>query len=277
MDIYYNNKKVSSVPILPENTIGQIKTIIHNWLSPIKYSLKLLFNDGVELSPLVFTTNNYDNVNFIQHASQLNGSSIFVIPQAVNVVQTQVTQTAKYQNQPTPKLPKSRLYIPKNKMPKNTRYDIIDNGGPSYTVVSKNNRLYINDLNPGKLVRRVDNFEGYWPGYDSEIYEHGNSVLIKITNNSYYYVGSEIYSFNTTDVIYDFASTMGNSRVPYPVAFGTTYLYFMLDAEKVDKKEFQSEVYLENAEELYSEYYGYVKRTKDLNKIPMNVRMIRRR
>lgn len=63
----------------------------------------------------------------------------------------------------------------------------------------------------------------------------GNSFVIKLSNKKYAFIGHELYKFTTTDDIIDYASPVGNSDVPYPVAFGTENLYFMLDHAYVNR------------------------------------------
>ena len=82
MDIYYNNKKVSTLDIRPESTIGGLKSSLKNWLEPqgiTDYITKLQFSNKSELSPLVFTTDQYDNMNFQNKKDLLKGGKIFII------------------------------------------------------------------------------------------------------------------------------------------------------------------------------------------------------
>lgn len=81
MDLYYDGNKVSSIPIDATLTVGGLKKIINDWLIPqgIKdYSIKLVFNNGEEIAPVVFNTNNYDTVKFQAYSELLLGSSLYV-------------------------------------------------------------------------------------------------------------------------------------------------------------------------------------------------------
>lgn len=83
MDLYYNEQKVASLPVTPEFTIGHIKTILRDWLTPqgvTQYSVRLLFNNGTELSSVVFETDTYNDMNFQAQATLLAGGSIHVLP-----------------------------------------------------------------------------------------------------------------------------------------------------------------------------------------------------
>jgi len=59
----------------------------------------------------------------------------------------------------------------------------------------------------------------------------GNSVLLKLQNNKYIFIGESIFSFSTpsNDKITSFSSPMGNSAVPYPFAVGHKYTYLFLE------------------------------------------------
>ena len=93
MDLYYNNQKVASIPISAGNTIGQVKKILSDWLVPqgvTNYTIRLLFNNGTELSTVVFESNQYDTMNFQAQTNLLNGGQIHVMSK---VSQAQVQQT----------------------------------------------------------------------------------------------------------------------------------------------------------------------------------------
>ncbi len=81
MDLYYNNQKVGGLPVDPITTIGQVKTILSDWLVPqgvANYTVRLVFNNGSELSSVVFTNDTYDAMNFQDQASLLPGGAIYV-------------------------------------------------------------------------------------------------------------------------------------------------------------------------------------------------------
>ena len=64
---------ISTIPnyvneILPSMTIDQVKINLNNWLQTQGFKMlgiTLLFNDNTALTLVIFTTNNYDNVNFL--------------------------------------------------------------------------------------------------------------------------------------------------------------------------------------------------------------------
>lgn len=57
----------------------------------------------------------------------------------------------------------------------------------------------------------------------------GNSILLKIGNNNYVFIGDYVYEFQSLDNIIDFFSMIGNSDVPYPVAIGEKNVYYLID------------------------------------------------
>ncbi len=61
-------------------------------------------------------------------------------------------------------------------------------------------------------------------------FSKGNSVLAELTAGRYVFVGEQIYEFTVAagDVIEAYHSPIGNNDVPYPVAVGKEYLYFLL-------------------------------------------------
>lgn len=88
----------------------------------------------------------------------------------------------------------------------------------------------------------------------------GNTILLHLSKNTYVYIGDGIYEFNIplNDEIINYYSIIGNNDVPYPVAIGKKYLYFLLEGDKtyIDFKFFinLNEKQLSNA---YSYYYGH--------------------
>ena len=86
MDLYFNDQKVSKMKVSPETTVAQIKKSVRDWLSPqgyADYNIRLRFNNGTELSPVVFDTSVYDNVNFQAKSDLIKGGSIYVTAKTV--------------------------------------------------------------------------------------------------------------------------------------------------------------------------------------------------
>ena len=106
-------------------------------------------------------------------------------------------------------------------------------------------------------ILTIAKFIGYWKGYDSGKYTkyHGNSILVKETKTSYVSIGWNIQRFTTPYEILDYVSPVGNSDVPYPVAFSEDYVYFMLDMVYCNLDQFNIDVTPNNAEEFYAMFY----------------------
>jgi hypothetical protein len=88
----------------------------------------------------------------------------------------------------------------------------------------------------------------------------GNSILVhlaKIGEKNYYlFVGDTVVEFEIDDTIVEYYSQVGNSDVPYPVAVGKNYVYFMLDfvAQPIEKYRSLS---AEQMVDAYSYFYGH--------------------
>lgn len=78
----------------------------------------------------------------------------------------------------------------------------------------------------------------YSGGYGSKF--KGNTILVELQLNKYMYIGPpEIYTFTSKDTIHTFISPVGNNDVPYPYAFGTTYLYSLFTQSYIQLKYIQ--------------------------------------
>lgn len=155
--------------------------------------------------------------------------------------------------------PSSKSYIEKKDMNSEKKYTIIDNGGKPFKIKANNKSISVYTYDDNKLIKTFTKFNGYWKGYDPISKRHGNSILIKVSDTEYIYIGSEIYSFKTKDEIIDYLTPIGNrSNVPYPVAYGTDNVYFMLDKKFIKKDELETPAKVKNAEKIYGEFYGYI-------------------
>lgn len=121
------------------------------------------------------------------------------------------------------------------------------------------------------LLYKTNRFLGYWFGLDTSPGEefNGNSVLIKITTHKYVCIIDGIFSFETDDVIYDYASPMGNSLMPYPVAYGNKNIYFILEKKYLPRSDIDTPIMASTAEDLMAEYYEKKKLGKPMKKIHM--------
>ena len=124
-------------------------------------------------------------------------------------------------------------------------YLIHDNGGRPFKVyvckqfviiyAMTNNQYY------DKCVKLYNKPKKVFIGSDKGKFK-GNSILIQINNYRYVYIGSNIYTFSTDDIITKYYSFVGNSDVPYPVAMSKDNAYFMLDYKYINKKYFPQNI-----------------------------------
>ena len=79
------------------------------------------------------------------------------------------------------------------------------------------------------------------------------SLLFQTGKHTYVYAGDQSYAFAVAngDRIVQLFNKISNSHVPYPVAVGQKYVYFMLDKTYVEKRLFPNAEYLD----AYGEYY----------------------
>ena len=102
----------------------------------------------------------------------------------------------------------------------------------------------LSDLNPKNL--------------NDKTYDDGNTLLFKKENN-YLFAGKQIYVFNITDdEIYEYFSPIGPNAVPYPVAFGKKYIYFLHneDRKRVPINYFKSTNLIDKINAYSIFYYG---------------------
>lgn len=103
---------------------------------------------------------------------------------------------------------------------------------------------------------KITDFMGYWYGFDTSGYNyHGNSILVKIKDNDYIFIGHYMYEFSTDEEIIDYISPVGHSDVPYPIAYSHDNIYFMCDHKYINKTHFKIDIDVDNAEMIYAEYY----------------------
>lgn len=165
----------------------------------------------------------------------------------------------------------SNSYIARENISEKETYRIHNNGWRPFQVVITARNIIIlacdaaldeDDINDDGVysysffISAIDEYEGYWNGYDSsENKMHQNTLLIKLSAHEYMHIGPVIYTFKTNNKIVDYISPLGNSDVSYPVAYGTSNIYFMSDFSYVDKKNL-CKANVANAERIYADFYG---------------------
>ena len=149
-------------------------------------------------------------------------------------------------------------------------YEIHDNGGRPFIadVTSKKVIVYKNDYNEdandwiiGKKLLEIpykeifigdnDKKQEY---YDDKGVYKGNSILLKLTDSKYQYIGESIKTFDTIkgDKIKKYYSPVGNNDVPYPYAVGEKYTYLMIESVYIPNES------LDMIGGPYEQYYGHV-------------------
>ena len=153
--------------------------------------------------------------------------------------------------------------VSKGKMTKGKKYLIHDNGGRPFLVIISTKDVSIFKLPEGveededtskndytELVKEYKNVKkvfigksvkpkddtAYYAAYGKEF--DGNTILIEIKDKRYCLVAEKIVEFSTKDSIEKFESPVGNSDVPYPLAYGSQNVYvFGFDVHKYIPKE----------------------------------------
>lgn len=149
-----------------------------------------------------------------------------------------------------------------------TSYKVLDNGGrPFRVVVDENSIVVYLHYNNKKAVWRQDHpkhvFVGEDPHSEAKDKDAGNSVLVKVDEHNYVFIGPTIYSFKTTDEIKSFVSPIGNSDVSYPYAIGTEFVYLLIEDVFFPVKQFEP----------YGLHYGHKPRASKLTKTVIHKRL----
>ena len=186
-------------------------------------------------------------------------------------------------------------------------YLIHDNGGRPFKITIKGKKAFISVIQdyPGEngsdvyepIVRRtlgplefsfikefigLDNYDkirigqkitGYRPTLRSKT--KGNSILFQIKSDKsnlkkYIYVGSEIYSFYTNELIDKYYSPIGNNDVPYPYAISKNNVYLMAEKKVLNREA----VYLPDP---YQQYYFTDHKITELKVKKLNIKMLVKR
>jgi hypothetical protein len=142
-------------------------------------------------------------------------------------------------------------------------YKILDNGGTPFVVEITSTTVCVERHQGNKRSKQIFEtpyehvFLGEKGRLKDAIYQKGSSILVQQSPMNYVYIGSEIYSFKTTEPILFYESPVGSSETPYPYAVGEEYTYFMLDKEKVPNE------LLDLKKDAYGQFYGYTVSKKE--------------
>lgn len=124
------------------------------------------------------------------------------------------------------------------------------------TVIRQDGK-FIDVKKPEKKVKIVS-FQQIFLGKKSKTGKYlspaGNTILLKLSNKRYMYIGMQIYEFDVLpgDEIISFYSDIGNNDVPYSYAMGKVYVYLTSEQMAVEK------TVLDEKKDLYGQYYGFI-------------------
>ena len=166
---------------------------------------------------------------------------------------------------------------------KGKQYDIHDNGGRPFRVVvdGKTAIVFKQDyeadvLRIGKKLLEIP-FKEIFIGDNDKNQEHysakgddkGNTILLKLTESKYQFIGLSIQTFETVnnDTILKYYSPVGNNDVPYPYAVGEKYTYLMIESVYIPNE------VLDMNEGPYEQYYGHVNKYKGIKKLAKHLIM----
>ena len=162
---------------------------------------------------------------------------------------------------------KTNSYVPRDESNQNEHtYLIHHNGGrpwwvgvtPASMMVLKYTKWDGPRTAYDEVIHRETSYRGHWRGFDtSGCFAHGNTVLVELDLCKYLFIGGDIFEFETEDLITEYVSPLGNSNVPYPVAFSNKNVYFLLDKSVVERRDLDIRASVWNAEKLYTEFYWH--------------------
>lgn len=133
-----------------------------------------------------------------------------------------------------------------------------DTGVNDYTTVPflilKPLRVFIGKSPLNKMTK----FSG---GYGTDF--DGNSILIKLNDNKYIYIGDNIFEFTPLSPIKKYISHVGNNCVPYPYAVDENDNYYLMLENVI-----VSNIPIKNIDNPYKYYYNKGLITPDIGIVP---------
>jgi hypothetical protein len=84
-----------------------------------------------------------------------------------------------------------------------------------------------------KLVKKIKKFNSLFIGVDPKNTNNlGNTILIGLTSKKYLYICENVVELNVLEPILEYYSPIGNSDVPYPIAFTKTNIILLNTNQK---------------------------------------------
>lgn len=138
------------------------------------------------------------------------------------------------------------------------------NGSRPYKIIIFNNNLIrvfksdicILNLNSQQIFigkSEKNKMTEYSGGQGNEF--DGNTILVKMNDTTYIYIGCKIMSFNTQNQIISYHSPVGNNDVPYPYAIDSANNYYLMIEDVILKKTKELENVVINSNDPYEYYY----------------------
>lgn len=91
----------------------------------------------------------------------------------------------------------------------------------------------------------------------------GNTILLKMNDTNYIYIGCNMFSFTSINPIISYHSPVGNNDVPYPYAIDSEKKYYLLIENVMLNYTKELEDYIINHNDPYEYYYKASLITKD--------------
>lgn len=159
-----------------------------------------------------------------------------------------------------------------------TEYITHDNGGRPFKVIINDNdvSVYNNETNEFLFEKNVEKvFIGKSPKNKMTTFSgghgkkfDGNSILLKINDYTYQFIGESIFTFNTYEEIIDYVSPVGNNDVPYPYALDSVgNIYLLLEGVVLINTE-QFKTLFEEYDDPYFYYYDHHTISDDAGRVP---------
>jgi len=161
-------------------------------------------------------------------------------------------------------------------------YSILKNSEIFYKIFinNKTKTIKLYQLNDNTLVLNVKHFDkifigkskknkltslskGFGKKYD------GNSILIKLKENTYLFIGQIIYYFtiDEDEEILSFYSPIGNNLLPYPYAISNKNVFFLIESKKKKLEDFPIKINKSINEDLYYYFYTNINKSYKIHNI----------
>ncbi len=115
-------------------------------------------------------------------------------------------------------------------------------------------QIFVGKSDKNKMTEYSD---GYGASFD------GNTILLKMNDTTYIYIGGKMFSFTASNLIVSYHSPVGNNDVPYPYAIDSEKKYYLLTENVVLNYTKELEDYIINHNDPYEYYYKASLITKD--------------